>query len=72
MDMNIEGYIEYQKREFCNALPCKVQVLLNQQETGSEAYEQIRSICKTNCIHTTHEFHSWLIEKGYLVVRPEK
>ena len=29
--MDISNYIEYQKREYCNALPCKVQVLLNQQ-----------------------------------------
>jgi hypothetical protein len=68
--MNTEEMIEYKKREYCNALPCKVQVLLNQQKEGSKGYEQVRSICKTNCIHTTHEFHSWLIEKGYLVIRP--
>mgnify|MGYP006283411543 CR=1 FL=1 len=68
--MDTEKMIEYKKREFCNALPCKVQVLLNQQKEGSEAYEQVRSICKSNCIHTTHEFHAWLIEKGYLVLRP--
>ena len=68
--MDTASMIEYKKREFCNALPCKVQVLLNQQKEGSEAYEQIRSICKSNCIHTTHEFHAWLIEKGYLVLRP--
>ena len=68
--MDTEKMIEYKKREFCNALPCKVQILLNQQKEGSEAYEQVRSICKSNCIHTTHEFHAWLIEKGYLVLRP--
>lgn len=68
--MKTEDMIEYKKREFCNALPCKVQVLLNKENEGSEGYEQVRSICKTSCIHTTHEFHAWLIDKGYLVLRP--
>jgi hypothetical protein len=22
-------------------------------------------------VHTTWEFHHWLIEKGYLIIRPE-
>lgn len=70
--MELSGMIEYQKREFCKALPCKVQTLLNAQTEGSESYEQIRSICKSDCIHTTHEFHAWLIEKGYLVFRPKE
>ncbi len=68
--MDFEGYIEYQRREYCKDLPCPVQVLLDQQEEGSEGYEQVRSICKDNCIHTTYEFHHWLIQKGYLLVRP--
>lgn len=68
--MDFEGYVEYQRREYCKDLPCPVQVLLDQQEEGSEGYEQVRSICKDNCIHTTYEFHHWLIKKGYLLVRP--
>jgi hypothetical protein len=68
--MDFEGYIEYQRREYCKDLPCPVQVLLDHQEEGSEGYEQVRSICKDNCIHTTYEFHHWLIQKGYLLVRP--
>ncbi len=68
--MSLEGYIEYQRREFCNDIRCPVQMLLNKQEPGSEAYEEVRAICKTDCIHSTYEFHHWLIQKGYLIVRP--
>ena len=68
--MSIDGHVEYQRREFCKDLPCQVQVLLDAEPEGSEKYEQIRDICKTDCIHTTYEFHHWLIQKGYLIIRP--
>ena len=68
--MALEGYLDYQRREFCKDLPCPVQVLLEAAPEGSKEYERIRDICKNHCIHTTYEFHHWLIEKGYLVVRP--
>ncbi len=70
--MTIEGYVEYKKREFCNDVKCPVQLELNAQKSGSEEYEKIRQACRTNCKHTTWEFHHWLIDKGYLIVRPEK
>lgn len=68
----IEGYSEYPKREYCRDIHCPIQTLLEKQSSNPEEYEFIRGICKSNCIHTTHEFHSWLIEKGYMVVRPAK
>ena len=68
----IEGYIDYTKREYCRAVKCPIQVLLDQEVEGSEKYEFIRGICKSSCLHTTHEFHAWLIQQGYLVVRPAK
>ena len=68
--MSLENYVDYQRREYCRDLPCEVQVLLDAEPDGSPKYEQIRLICKTNCIHTTYEFHHWLIHKGYLLVRP--
>ena len=68
--MDLEGYIEYQRREYCKDLPCPIQVMLDAAQAGSEEYERIRGICKTSCIHTTYEFHHWLIQKGYLIVRP--
>lgn len=70
--MTIEGYIEYKKREFCNDVKCQVQLELNAQKPGSEKYEKIRQTCRINCKHTTWEFHHWLMDKGYLIVRPEK
>jgi hypothetical protein len=68
---SLENYLEYQRREYCKDLPCPIQVLLDRAEEGSSEYEHIRKICKTACIHTTYEFHHWLIEKGYLLLRPK-
>ena len=70
--MSIKGYIDYQRREFCKNVKCPVQLDLDAQEQGSEEYERIRQICKTNCRYTTYQFHHWLIDKGYLIVRPEE
>jgi len=69
--MSIEGYVDYQRREYCKDIECPIQVLLEGQEPESPGYEQVRNICKTSCIHTTYEFHHWLLERGYLVVRSE-
>ena len=68
----IEGYVEYKSREFCKDVKCPVQLELNSKKLGSEEYDKIRKICRTGCKHTTWEFHHWLIDKGYLIIRPEK
>lgn len=68
--MSIEGYVDYQRREFCKDIKCPVQSLLDRQPPESEGYRDVRAVCQDHCIHTTYEFHHWLIEKGYLVVRP--
>lgn len=68
--MSIDGYIDYQRREYCKDVSCPVQTLLDRQRPDSQEYACVRNICQTACIHTTYEFHHWLIEKGYLVVRP--
>lgn len=70
--MPIPGYSDYKKREFCNDVNCSVQLDLNKQKPDSKEYEKIRSICQKACKFTTYEFHHWLIDKGYLIVRPEK
>jgi len=70
--MVIPGYIDNQRREFCKAIDCPIQRLLDQCAAGSAEAEEVRGICKTDCIHTTYEFHHWLIEHGYEVVRPAK
>jgi hypothetical protein len=67
-----EGYSEYNRREFCKEIKCPVQHELNMQKEGCSAYEQTRQKCSTACLYTTWQFHHWLIEKGYLIVRPLK
>jgi hypothetical protein len=68
----IEGFVEYKRREYCNDVQCPVQMLMNRKPQDSAEYEELREICQKNCLHTTYEFHHWLIEKSYLLVRPEK
>ncbi|HIE30563.1 TPA: hypothetical protein EYP66_25170 [Candidatus Poribacteria bacterium] len=70
--MKIEGYVEYQRREYCKDIRCPVQLELDEKKPGSEEYERIRRRCRRACIHTTWEFHRWLIDKDYLIVRPAK
>lgn len=67
--MAIEGYVEYQRREFCKDVECPVQLELDTHVPGSEEYERIRQTCRTNCRYTAWQFHRWLIDKGYLIVR---
>jgi len=69
---SIDGYIDYTRREYCHDIQCPIQLLLDKEVEKSPKYEEIRAICATNCLHTTHEFHRWLIEKGYLIVRPKE
>jgi len=69
---SIDGYTDYQRREYCQDVECPVQLLLNKEVGKSAKYEEIRAICASGCIHSTHEFHLWLTEKGYLIVRPEQ
>jgi cupin superfamily acireductone dioxygenase involved in methionine salvage len=68
----MEGYIEYTRREYCKDVRCPIQVLLDREVEKSPKYEEIRAICASDCLHTTHEFHHWLTGKGYLVVRPKQ
>ena len=70
--MSIEGYVDYKRREFCKDVKCPVQMELDTKKEGSDDYEKIRQICKVDCRYTTYQFHHWLIDKGYLVLRPER
>ena len=69
--MPIEGFVEYKRREYCNDIRCPVQVMMNKKTPDSADYNDLREICQAKCLHTTYEFHHWLIEKGYLLLRPE-
>jgi hypothetical protein len=70
--MTLEGYEEYKRREFCKDINCSIQQELNKQSEGSTEHEQIRKKCSSACLYTTWQFHHWLIEKGYLIVRPKR
>lgn len=60
---------EYKRREFCNDIRCKVQMLMSSEKEGSQRYEQLRELCKSGCIHSTYEFHHWLIDKGFKITQ---
>lgn len=68
--MAIKGYVDYQRREYCKDIQCPIQLELESKDPGSNAYQQVRSVCQNDCRHTTYEFHHWLIDQGYLIVRP--
>jgi len=68
--MILEGFVEYQRREFCRDVQCRIQRDLQKEREGSVEYEKIRGICKASCIYTTYQFHHWLIEHGYLLLKP--
>ena len=70
--MSLEGFKTYKRREFCNAIKCSTQIKLNNLKVGSPAYEDTRQTCRTDCKYTTWQFHHWLIEKGYLILKPMK
>jgi hypothetical protein len=68
--MSVKGFTEYKPREFCNDVQCPVQMELNNQRDKPEECERIRQTCRTSCRYTTWQFHHWLIEKGYLILKP--
>lgn len=68
----VEGYVEYRRREFCKDVRCPVQLELDALEEGSAAYEEKRRVCREDCRFTAHQFHYWLMDRGYIIVRPEK
>jgi len=70
--MSLEGFIEYKRREFCNDIECPVQMELNKLEDGATEYENVRQTCSTDCRYTAWQFHHWLMEKGYLILKPKR
>ena len=66
--MSLEGFAEYKRREFCNAVQCSVQVKLNTLLEKSVEYEQTRQTCSNACLYTTWQFHHWLIERDYIII----
>lgn len=70
--MGLEGYVEYKRREFCKDVKCPIQLKLNNLSEESEEYQETRKICATACKFTTWQFHHWLMDKGYLIIREKK
>lgn len=70
--MGFPGYVEYKSREFCNDVNCPVQLKLNSLEKASAEYEKIRETCRTGCEFTTWQFHHWLMDEGYSIIKPIK
>jgi len=68
---SIDGYTDYQRREYCKDVRCPIQLDLESKKEGSAEYDTVRNICKISCKHTTCEFHHWLIDNGYLLVKKE-
>jgi hypothetical protein len=66
-----KGFTEYQRRSYCKDIVCPIQVELDSLDESAASYERLRQICRTDCLHTTWEFHHWLIQNGYLVIRPD-
>jgi len=69
--MVTEKFTEYKRREFCKDVKCPVQVQIEKLDENSHEYEQTRQKCRAACCHTTWQFHHWLVEKGYLILRPK-
>ena len=69
--MSMKSFVEYKRREFCNDIKCPVQMQLNNLKEESEEHERIRHTCSATCRHTTWQFHHWLMEKGYLILKPK-
>ncbi len=68
-NMPLEGFVEYKRREFCKDVKCPVQTKLDNLSEKTEEYERVRQTCGTGCLYTTWQFHHWLIENGYLILR---
>lgn len=67
-----EGFADYQRREYCKGIKCQVQALMDKKPEGSQEYNDLREICKEKCLHTAHDFHRWLADNGFLVLKPNK
>jgi hypothetical protein len=67
--MPVEGYLEYERREYCKDIKCPLQLRLDAAKEGSREYEETRDSCKNACLHTTYQFHHWLMNQGYEIVR---
>ena len=60
---------EYQSREFCRDTACGYQIDLDYYKTPEDEKEFIKDEVCENC--KAYEFHQWLKENGYKIVKGE-
>lgn len=51
----------YQKREFCDE-KCILWIIFSKQFISAQ-------ICKDRCIYTAYDFHDWLQENGFVIIK---
>lgn len=69
--MPIPGHVDYKRRAYCKEIKCPVQMDLDCAGEGTAQYERLRNVCKSACRKSAYDFHHWLIQQGYVVVKPE-
>ncbi len=61
----------YEKREFCKAMKCKRLETLN-EEFESDRFGGVvlgKELCKSDCMYSAWQFHDWLQENGFNIVK---
>lgn len=62
--------IEYESREFCKDTNCNIQKMLDDDNEIIEIKSDLKEKhCKRKC--KAYEFHQWLKENGYKIVKAE-
>jgi len=62
---------EYQHGEFCDAVKCEIRLKLNKAKPDSSEYKRLKLICKNNCKKTAYEFHDWLINEHFSILKQD-
>ncbi len=63
---------EYQKRAYCKAIKCPVQLELDKSVEGAPEYEQARATCVNACLRTAEHFRGWVSGAGFVFVDQER
>lgn len=67
----LSDMVQYQSREYCQAVGCETQSELKNYEKGTPEYESVKRACKDSCRKTAWEFHDWLQKQGFIIVKKE-
>lgn len=67
-----ETDIYYKKREFCKAMDCDALELMEIAKEKNLNVEIVKRLhCKKTCPFTAWEFHDWLQENGFIIMKKE-